>query len=62
MLETSKFMVRDEHKLLDDCGEGLKPNRVVGGSIPSHEIVSLLDEKLVRWSRASCVPKNFKIK
>ena len=30
---------------------------MVGGSIPGREIVSLLDEKLARWSNASCVPK-----
>jgi hypothetical protein len=28
---------------------------VVGGSIPSHEVVSLLNGKPCRWSSASCV-------
>ena len=36
------------HKLPDDNGKVPKPNRVVGDSIPSREIVSLLDEKLAR--------------
>jgi hypothetical protein len=53
-------MVQDDPKLSDDSGEGLKSNKVVGGSIPGHEIVSLLDEKLARWSSASCVPKRKK--
>jgi hypothetical protein len=36
-----------------------KPNGMVGSSIPDHEIVSLLDEKLAKWPSASCtcVPK-----
>jgi hypothetical protein len=51
------MMVRYDPKLLDDSEEVPKPNGVVGGSIPGHEIVSLLDGKLVKWSSASCVPK-----
>jgi hypothetical protein len=35
---------------------------VVSGSIPSREIVSLLDGKLTRWSSASYVPKRKEIK
>ena len=42
-------------KLLDDSGEVPKPDGVVGGLIPGHEIVSLLDGKLVKWSSGSCV-------
>ena len=34
-----------------------KPNKVVGGSISSHIIVSLLDGKSTKWSSTSCVPK-----
>ena len=60
MLKTSKSMVQNDPKLSDDSVEGPKPNRVVGGSIPGHEIVFLLDEKLTRWSSASCVPKRKK--
>ena len=48
--------IRDDPKLLDDSGEVPKPNRVVGGSIFSREIVSLLDGKLTtRWLRASYI-------
>jgi hypothetical protein len=54
-------VVRDEPKLPDDSGEVPKPNRVVDGSIPGYEIVSLLDGKLTRWSSASCVPKRTKL-
>ena len=39
-----------------DSGKVTKPNEVVGGSKPDREIDSLLDEKLTRWSSASCVP------
>ena len=53
-------MVQDDPKLLDDSGEVPKPNGVVGGSIPDHEIVSLLDRKSAKWSSASCVPKKRK--
>jgi hypothetical protein len=34
-----------------------KPNEMVGGSIPSCEIFSLLDRKLAKWPCALCVPK-----
>ena len=37
-------VVRDESKLPDDSGEVPKPNGVVDGLIPNHEIVPLLDE------------------
>ena len=50
-------MVWDDPKLLDDSREVSKPNEVVGGSILSREIVSLLDGKLTKWSSASYVPK-----
>jgi hypothetical protein len=36
-------LVRDEPKLVDDSGALPKLNIVVGGSIPDHEIVPLLD-------------------
>ena len=47
--------VRENPKLQVDNAEVPKPNGVVGGSIPSHEIVSLLDVQLARCSSASCV-------
>jgi hypothetical protein len=47
-------VVRDNPKLLDDCGEILKSQEEVGDSTPSCEISSLLDKKLARWSTASC--------
>ena len=50
-------MVQDDPKLLDDNGKLPKPNRAVGGLIPGHEIVSILDRKLARWSIISSVPK-----
>ena len=52
-----KLSVRDDPKLLDDSGDAPKQKGAVGGSIPSCEIISLLDGKLVRWSNASYVPK-----
>ena len=57
-------LVQDNPKLLDDNGEVPKPNRVVGGLIPGHTIISLLDGKLpvVRWSNTSCVSKKEKKK
>ena len=42
------FLVRNDRKLVDDSEEVPKPNKVVGGSIHDHEIVSLLDGKLAR--------------
>jgi len=36
-------VIQDGPKLQDDSGKVPKPNGVVGGSIPSREIVSLLD-------------------
>ena len=39
----SAMLVRDDPKLPDDSEEVRKLNRVVRGSIPSYEIVSLLD-------------------
>jgi hypothetical protein len=47
--EISNVVVRDDPKLLDDSGEVPKPNGEVGNLIPSHEIISLLDGKLVKW-------------
>lgn len=38
-------MVQDDPKLLEDSGEVPRPNGVVGGSIPGHEVSSLLDGK-----------------
>ena len=46
--ETNSNHVRDDPKLLDDSGKVSKSNGVVGGSIPSYEIVSLLDKILAR--------------
>lgn len=34
-----------------------KSNGVVGGSIPGHEIASLRDGQLAKWSNAFSVPK-----
>ena len=45
--------VQDDPKLLDDSGEVPKLNGVIGGSILGREIVSLLDQKLVRWLSAN---------
>jgi len=45
-------VVRDELELLDDSGEVPKPNGVASVSIPNYEIVSQLDRKLTRWSKA----------
>ena len=53
--------VRYDPKLPDDSGEVPKPYRVGDGSIPSCEIVSLLDGKPTRWSSASCVTKRTKL-
>ena len=36
-------VVHDDSKLPDDSEEVLKPNKMVGGLIPSRDIVSLLD-------------------
>ena len=47
--EISNVVVQDDPKLLDDSGEVPKPNGVVGNLIPGREIISLLDEKLVKW-------------
>jgi len=38
-------LIQDDPKLLDDSGEVPKFKEEVGGSIPSCEIVSLLDRK-----------------
>ena len=46
----------DDPKLSDDSGHVPKPNGVVGGLTSGHEILSLLDEKLVKWSNASYTP------
>ena len=55
-------MVRDDPKLLEDNGKIPKPIGVVGGSIPSRDIVSVLDKKLTSRSNTSCVPKTQKPK
>ena len=47
-------MVQDDPKQSDVSG---KVTQVVGGLIPGHKIISLLDGKLARWSNASCVSK-----
>ena len=44
-------------KVLNGSVEVLKPNGVVGGSIPECETVSLLDGNLARWSSTSNVSK-----
>lgn len=56
-LITKNNGVQDDPKPPDDSGVVPKPNIVVGGSIPSREIVSLFDGKLTKSSGASCVPK-----
>lgn len=38
------LQVQDDPKLPDDSGEVPKPHKVVGGLIPGHGIVSLLDK------------------
>ena len=38
------LQVQDDPKLPDDSGEVPKPHEVVGGLIPGHGIVSLLDK------------------
>lgn len=48
-------MVRDDPELPDDSGKAPKPNGMDGSSSPNCEIVSL-DEKVIRWSGAYCVP------
>ena len=54
------YRVQDDLKLLDDrCP---KLNGVVGNLIRSYEMLSLFDEKLGKWSNASCVPKKYKNK
>ena len=53
-------MVQDDPKLLDDNGKLPKANRVVGGLIPGHEIVYVLDILLARWSITSSLPKKTK--
>lgn len=40
---------QDDPKLPDDSNEVPKANKVVGNLIPSREIVSLRDGKLVKW-------------
>ena len=45
------LVVLNDPKLPDDSGEVPKLNGMVGGSKPGHEIVSLLDGKLARWSK-----------
>ena len=53
-------MVEWSEMTLNYNGEVSKPNRVVGGSIPSCEVVSLLDGKLAMRSSVSCVSKIIK--
>jgi hypothetical protein len=49
-MEWKGTSIRDDPKLPKDSGEVPKLNGVVGGSIPSCEIISLLDEKLAKCS------------
>jgi hypothetical protein len=46
------LLVQDDPKLPDDSGDVPKLNGVVGGSIPSREIISLLEGKQAKWSKA----------
>ena len=46
------LLVQDDPKLPDDSGDVSKLNGVVGGSIPSREIISLLEGKQAKWSKA----------
>ena len=43
--DTGRVLVRDDPNPPNDNGEVPKLNGVVGGSIPGHETVSLLDRK-----------------
>ena len=45
---------------MNDSGEVLEPNGVVGGSIPGYGIVYLFDGNLARWLNASYVSKKGK--
>jgi hypothetical protein len=45
LLSKNRNKVQDDFKLPSDSEGVPKPNRVVGGSIPNYEIVSLLDGK-----------------
>ena len=56
----NEVTIRDDPTLLDDSGEVPNPNGVVDGSIPSCEIIFLLDGKLAKWSGTSCVQKKKK--
>ena len=48
-LITKNNGIREDTKLPDDSGEVPESNGVVGGSIPDHEVVFLLDQKPIRW-------------
>ena len=50
------------YQMIVETGEAPKPNGVVSSSIPGHEIVSLLDGKVARWSNASIVSRKEKEK
>lgn len=62
LVEIEIYLVRDDRKLPDDRGKVPKSNGVVGGSILSREIVSLLDGKPTKWSSISYVPTKRKEK
>lgn len=46
------LLVRDDPELPDDSGDVPNLNEVVGGWIPSHEIISPLEGKQAKWSKA----------
>ena len=57
-----KKLIWENPKPPYDSEEVPKSNKVVGGSIPSHEIVSLLDKKLVKQSKRLMCSKKTKTK
>ena len=58
----SWIVVRDDPKLLDDSGTVPKTNKMVGGSIPDHEIVCILNKKTSQVVKCLlCSKKNTKI-
>lgn len=50
-------LVRDDYKLPDDSREEPNPVGLVSSSIFGHELVYILDGKLVKWASASSFPK-----
>jgi hypothetical protein len=57
MKRAREVLVRDNPKLPDDGGKAPKLHGVVGGSIPSREIVSLLDGNWSSGQTPHVLPK-----